>query len=90
MFTRGWAAKEVTGATSYWWVLLISGAVWILLFTGNFAVQSHVGVVKIAILTGIVLFMAAGTELGLASMVPSWRWAHILLGLIFLIGGLAP
>ena len=86
MFTRGWAAKEVTGATSYWWVLLISGAVWILLSLAilQFNLTS---VWSIAILTGIVLFMAAGTELGLASMVPSWRWAHILLGLIFLIGG---
>ena len=86
MFTRSWAAKEVAGATSYWWVLLISGTVWILLSLAilQFNLTS---VWSIAILTGIVLFMAAGTELGLASMVPSWRWAHILLGLIFLIGG---
>jgi uncharacterized membrane protein HdeD (DUF308 family) len=86
MFTRSWAAKEVEGATSYWWVLLISGAVWILLSLAilQFNLTS---VWSIAILTGIVLFMAAGTEFGLASMVPSWRWAHILLGLIFLIGG---
>jgi uncharacterized membrane protein HdeD (DUF308 family) len=87
MFIRNWAAKEVAGATRYWWVLLISGGVWILLSLAilQFNLTS---VWSIAILTGIVLFMAAGTEFGLASMAPSWRWAHVALGVLYLIGGL--
>jgi uncharacterized membrane protein HdeD (DUF308 family) len=87
MAIRNWAAKEVAEATRYWWVLLISGGVWILLSLAilQFNLTS---VWSIAILTGIVLFMAAGTEFGLASIAPSWRWAHILLALLFLVGGL--
>ena len=87
MFIRNWAAKEVAGATRYWWVLLISGGLWILLSLAilQFNLSS---VWSIAVLTGIVLFMAAGTEFGLASIAPSWRWAHIVLGVLFAVGGL--
>jgi uncharacterized membrane protein HdeD (DUF308 family) len=86
MFIRNLTAKEVASATRYWWVLLISGALWILLSLA--ILQFNLTTVwSIAILTGIVLFMAAATEFGLASIAPSWRWAHVLLGLLFLIGG---
>jgi hypothetical protein len=86
MAFRSWATKEVAGATQYWWVLLITGAAWILLSLAilQFNLTS---VWSIAILTGIVLFMAGATEFGIASMVSSWRWAHILLGVLFIIGG---
>jgi uncharacterized membrane protein HdeD (DUF308 family) len=86
MAFRSWATREVAGATQYWWVLLITGAAWILLSLAilQFNLTS---VWSIAILTGIVLFMAGATEFGLASMAPSWRWAHVLLGVLFVIGG---
>jgi uncharacterized membrane protein HdeD (DUF308 family) len=86
MAIRGWAAKDVAGASGYWWVLLISGAAWILLSLAilQFNLTS---VWSIAILTGIVLFMAAFTEFGLAAIALSWRWAHIGLGVLFVVGG---
>jgi uncharacterized membrane protein HdeD (DUF308 family) len=87
MAFRSWATREVAGATKYWWVLLITGGVWIL-FSLAILQFDLTSVWSIAILTGIVLFMAAGTEFGLASIVPSWRWAHILLGVLFVVGGL--
>jgi uncharacterized membrane protein HdeD (DUF308 family) len=80
--------REVVGeATEYWWVLLISGIVWILLSLAilQFNLTS---VWSIAILTGIVLWLAAITEFSLAFMAPSWRWAHILLGILFGAGGI--
>jgi uncharacterized membrane protein HdeD (DUF308 family) len=86
MFIRNWATKEVADATGYWWVLLITGSVWILLSLAilQFNLTS---VWSIAVLTGIVLFLAAATEFGLASMAPSWKWAHIALGILFVVGG---
>jgi uncharacterized membrane protein HdeD (DUF308 family) len=68
-------------------VLLISGSLWIL-FSLAILQFNLTSVWSIAILTGIVLLMAAGTEFGLASIVPDWRWVHIALGALFAIGGL--
>jgi uncharacterized membrane protein HdeD (DUF308 family) len=42
---------------------------------------------SIAILTGVVLFLAAATEFAVTFMVPSWRWAHALLAVLFAAGG---
>jgi uncharacterized membrane protein HdeD (DUF308 family) len=66
--------------------LLITGGLWILLSLAilQFNLTS---VWSIAILTGIVFFMAAATEFGLASVAPGWKWAHILLGVLFVVGG---
>lgn len=86
MTIRSWAARDVAESTRYWWMLLISGGVWIL-FSLAILQFNLTTVWSIAILTGVVLFMAAATEFGLASMAPTWRWAHILLAVLFLIGG---
>jgi hypothetical protein len=84
---RSWAGRLVAEATRYWWVLLISGGLWILVSLSilQFDLTS---VWSIAILTGIVLFLAAGTELATASIAPTLTWAHVLLGALFLIGGI--
>jgi uncharacterized membrane protein HdeD (DUF308 family) len=84
--TRSWGGRLVAEATRYWWVLLVSGSLWVLLSLAilQFDLTS---VWSIAILTGIVLFMAAFTEFAAAAIAPSWTWAHVLLGVFFLIGG---
>ena len=87
MAIRSEVREVVAGATEYWWVLLISGCVWILLSLAilQFNLTS---VWSIAILTGIVLWLAALTEFSLAWMAPSWRWAHVLMGILFVVGGI--
>ena len=88
MALRSWAGKEITEATRYWWVLLVSGAFWVLLSLAilQFDLRS---IWSIAILTGVVLCIAAGTEFAVATIAPSLRWAHALLGVLFLAGGIA-
>ncbi|HVM63822.1 MAG TPA: DUF308 domain-containing protein [Acidimicrobiales bacterium] len=73
-------------ATRYWWVLLITGTLWVLV---SLAVLQFdlTSVWSIAILTGVVLFMAGFTEFLVASLAPSWKWVHVLLGILFVIGG---
>ncbi len=83
---RSWADRLVADGTSHWWVLLLSGTLWVLLSLAilQFDLTS---VRSIAVLTGFVLFLAAGTEFAAASIAPALTWAHVLLGVLFLIGG---
>ena len=86
MAMRSWAGRLTADATRYWWVLLVSGGSWIVVSLAilQFNLTS---VWSIAILTGIVLFMAAATEFTVASIAPNLTWAHALLGVLFLGGG---
>lgn len=85
---RGSSARRMAAdATGYWWMLLISGGFWILFSLAilQFDLRS---VWSIAILTGVVLILAGLTELAVASIAPRLKWAHVLLGVLFLIGGI--
>ena len=88
MALRSWAGNQITEATRYWWVMLVSGALWVLLSLAilQFNLTS---VWSIAILTGVILCVAAGTEFGASAIAPNLRWGHALLGVFFLAGGIA-
>lgn len=81
------ARRLVADATGYWWVLLVSGGFWILFSLAilQFDLRS---VWSIAILTGIVLLLAGMTELAVAFITLRLKWAHFLLAVFFLIGGI--
>lgn len=87
MTFRNLAAKPVIDLTSYWWVLLVTGCFWLLVALAVLQF-SLVSVWSIALLTGAVLCLAALTELFMAAIVPSWKWAHALLSVLFLAGGI--
>src|SRR5438094_7274771 len=81
------ARSMVQGASRAWWLFLITGIAWLLiaLVVLRFDITS---IASVGVLLG-VLFLAAGVnELLTAAARRSWRWAHILLGVLFLIGGL--
>lgn len=73
-------------ANAAWWLLLVAGIAWTLLALAilQFDVRS---IWSIAILFGIVLLFAAVDEFYAATTAPGWRWAHALLGALFLVGG---
>jgi uncharacterized membrane protein HdeD (DUF308 family) len=70
-----------------WWVLLITGALWIVV--GLYVLQAHYGsAVAIGYLVGFWLLFAGVAEFVETAVVPSWRWLHAGLGVIFVIGGI--
>ena len=75
------------GAGPAWWIFLVAGIAWTLLALAilQFDVRS---IWSIAIVFGIVLIFASVDEFFAASTAPGWRWAHALLGVLFLVGGI--
>jgi uncharacterized membrane protein HdeD (DUF308 family) len=68
-------------------VLLVTGILWFLisLIVLRFDLAS---LAAVGTLLGIVLLIASLNEFFVASMRRGWRWAHVLLGLVFAIGGI--
>jgi uncharacterized membrane protein HdeD (DUF308 family) len=72
----------------WWWVLLVTGILWILL--GMFVLQAHYdSAVAIGFLVGIWLIFGGVAELVQAGVLESWKWLHIVLGVLFILGGIA-
>jgi uncharacterized membrane protein HdeD (DUF308 family) len=85
MTTVGITHPREPAAGKFWWVLLVTGILWILI--GLYVLQADFdSAVLIGYLVGFWLLFAGVAEFA-AMAVPGWRWAHALLGVLFLIGG---
>src|SRR5215831_13088766 len=72
----------------YWWVLLVTGILWIII--GLFVLQAHYGsAVAIGYLTAVWLIFGGIAEFMEAGVSEGWRWWHVLLGILFIVGGVA-
>lgn len=73
-------------AGKWWWVFLITGALWLIiaLIILRFNTTS---IATVAILFGCLAIVAGINEFFTAAAVNSWRWLHILLGVLFVIIG---
>ena len=75
-------------AGKWWWVLLVTGILWILI--GLFVLQAHYeSATTIGYLVGFWLLFGGVAELVEAGVVNGWKWLHIVLGVLFIIGGIA-
>ena len=71
----------------WWWVLLVTGILWILI--GLFVLQAHYdSAVAIGYLVGFWLFFAGVAEFVEAASW-TWRWLHLVFGVLFVLGGIA-
>jgi uncharacterized membrane protein HdeD (DUF308 family) len=68
-----------------WWLLLVTGIAWLIIsmVVLRFTTASAA---TIGVLLGVVFVVAMANEFLLASMRSTWRWAHGLMGLVFLAG----
>jgi uncharacterized membrane protein HdeD (DUF308 family) len=72
----------------WWWLLLVTGILWILL--GIFVLEAHYqSAVLIGVLVGVWLLFAGVTEFMALGIVAGWKWVHATLGVLFVIGGVA-
>jgi len=78
---------EVEHASGKWWLLLISGIAWILL--GILVLDANINsALAIGYLVAFYLIFAGVMEFMLAGVLEGWRWLHVVLGVLFVIGGI--
>jgi uncharacterized membrane protein HdeD (DUF308 family) len=70
-----------------WWVWLVMGILWIIasLIILQF---SSASLVTVGVIFGVLFLVAGLQEFLLASVVPSWKWLYIVLGIFLVLGGI--
>ena len=70
-----------------WWLLLVTGIAWLIisLVVLRFNTTS---ITTVGVLLGVIFLMAMLNEFLLASVRAGWRWAHIVLGVLFALGAI--
>jgi uncharacterized membrane protein HdeD (DUF308 family) len=70
-----------------WWMFLVTGIAWLVIsvIVLRFRITS---VVAVGVLMGVVFLGGWLSELLIASMRARWRWAHMLMALLFLFAAL--
>lgn len=77
---------HIQSFTGRWWVYLLSGIAWFIVaflaLTWNIAT-----VWGVAVFAGIALITGGLFELVVASAVPSWKWVHVIFGVLSIGAG---
>lgn len=78
------AAEMMTGV---WWVFLVTGIIWFIasLIILRFDESS---ITTVGVILGVVFAVAAANEFLIAGLVEGWKWVHVLLGVLFVLGAL--
>jgi uncharacterized membrane protein HdeD (DUF308 family) len=79
--------SDVRALTGPWWLFLITGIAWVLIAFMVLAFDPG-SVATIGYLTGFVLIAAGINELVTMGFATSWRWLHVVVGVVFLIAGI--
>jgi uncharacterized membrane protein HdeD (DUF308 family) len=78
----------VREATSYWWLFLLSGILWILV--AWFVLRMNVtSIATVGVLLGVVFLLAGINEVAVSRMISGgWKVLHIIMAVIFFVGAL--
>lgn len=68
-----------------WWVFLLTGIAWLILSWVSLRF-SPASVPTIGVLLGVLFLFAMVDEFFIASVRASWRWLHVIMGIIFAFG----
>jgi uncharacterized membrane protein HdeD (DUF308 family) len=80
-------ADEIGEVAEKWWLFLVSGIMWILF---AFVVLSWdlTTVWAIAVFAGVGFISGGVVEIAAASMATSWKWLHVMFGVISIVAGI--
>jgi uncharacterized membrane protein HdeD (DUF308 family) len=80
---ESWPTQAVRRLTGPWWAYLLAGIAWVLISVVilRFNIAS---VATIGLLLGALFLLSAVEEFVIASVRPTWGWAHALLGILFI------
>jgi uncharacterized membrane protein HdeD (DUF308 family) len=69
------------------WLLLVTGIAWLIisLVVLRFSTTS---ITTVGVLLGVIFLMATFNEFLIASVRVSWRWAHIVMGVLFAVAAI--
>jgi uncharacterized membrane protein HdeD (DUF308 family) len=68
-----------------WWMFLLTGIAWLII--GWIALRfTPASVATVGVLLGVLFLFSMFNEFLLASVRSSWRWLHVLMGVIFAFG----
>jgi len=70
-----------------WWTLLISAVFWLIY---GFVVLSfnEPTVWAITIMAGVLFFCMGVIEIFVATIVPGWKWLHVIVGILAIVAGI--
>jgi uncharacterized membrane protein HdeD (DUF308 family) len=70
-----------------WWLFLLTGIAWLIIsvMVLRFTPAS---VTTVGVIMGVLFLLGAVDEFFIASVKPSWRWAHILMGVLYAVGAI--
>jgi len=70
-----------------WWLFLLTGIAWLII---SWVVLrfTPASITTVGTLLGVLFLLAAVNEFVIAAVRHSWRWAHILLGVLFVAGAI--
>jgi uncharacterized membrane protein HdeD (DUF308 family) len=70
-----------------WWLPLVTGLAWLIIsvLVLRFRLSS---ITTVGVLVGVIFLLAMFNEFLLASVRAGWRWAHVLLGVLFAVGAI--
>jgi uncharacterized membrane protein HdeD (DUF308 family) len=74
-------------AAGPWWLFLVTGIAWLIISVAvlRFTTTS---IVTVGVLLGVLFLLAAFNEFMISAVRHTWRWAHILLGILFVVGAI--
>ena len=70
-----------------WWMFLLTGIGWLVISVVVLRVTTA-SAATIGVLAGLVLLAVMLCEFLIALVRPHWRWAHVLMGIVFLAGAI--
>jgi uncharacterized membrane protein HdeD (DUF308 family) len=77
----------VRKATDNWWWFIVAGVIWLLIAVLVLRFEKE-SLTTVGVLMGVVFLISAFEEFVIAYVRESWRWAHILLAIAFVAGGI--